>query len=206
MTDRAHSVPHELPDPYVLMIGRIAVAGAMLEQRLHNIFSLLASEHPPTASGARRHNTAISVLLADDSLSQRIDRLRLLAERQMMVNGQRLTGAINRVVADDLAASLSGLVKRCEKARSTRNEYVHATWEVDRRHGPAAEDAEPIGGVYCTTTRARRLKTHRRLVTIEDLHQAAHEVEDAVSAAGSFHYDALSGKIHDNWGVMPGLD
>lgn len=195
MSDTSHSVPHQLPNDYVLLIGRIAVAGAMLEQRLHDTFSLLASEYPPTASGARRHNVAIDVLLADDSLSQRIDRLRLLAERTIMLNGERTTGAINRLVADDLAASLAGLVKRCEQARTTRNEYVHATWDVDRD-----------GVVRCTTTRARRLRTDTRVVTVEDLERAARQVERAVHAVLNFHFDALSGEIHTDWGVMPALD
>lgn len=195
MSTTPHSMPHLLPDAYVLLIGRIAVAGALLEQRLHTTFSLLASEHPPTATGGRRHNVAIDVLLADDNLSQRIDRLRLLAERTITLNGEKTTGAINRVVADDLAASLTGLVKRCEKARTTRNEFIHATWDVDRD-----------GTVTCTTTRARRLRTDTRTVTLDDLEQAAREVENAASAVLNFHFDALNGTIHNDWGVMPGLE
>jgi hypothetical protein len=187
MSTTPHSIPHLLPDTYILLIGRIAVAGARLEQRLHTTFSLLASEHPPTATGGRRHNVAIDVLLADDSLSQRIERLRLLAERTITYNGEKSTGAINRVVADDLAASLNGLVKRCEKARTT--------WDVDRD-----------GTVTCTTTRARRLRTDTRTVTLHDLEQATREVENAASAVLNFHFDALSGTIHTDWGVMPGLE
>jgi hypothetical protein len=183
------------PDAFLTQIGRIAVASAELEARLLNLFALLSSERPPSPSGARHVNPVISTLLGDDSLSQRIDRLRLLALRTSVVDGEKATGAINRVVSDEFASSLAALVRRCESARTTRNDFVHATWEVERD-----------GAIIRTTTRARKLRTDRRTVTIDEVMAAADEVTLACTATLNFHFDVLSGKVHDDWGIMPGLD
>ena len=182
-----------LPDEYLIQLGRITAAGAALEEHLHQTFAMLASERPPTPAGYRWANVVVDVLLADDSLSQQIDRLRLLAARTSRVNGQPMVGAINRVVTDDMAASLNGLVKRCDKARETRNVFVHAVWSVD-----------PDGDVRRKTT--RRLRREYQVTTVDQLERAANEVEAAVEAASNFHYDLLSGKIHTDWGTTPGLD
>lgn len=186
-----HENAHLLPDAYLAQIGRIAVLSARLEDRLHNLFALLASETPPTASGVRKINVAVSVLLADDSLSQHIDRLRLLAARTMTRDGERFTGAINRLVPDEFAPSLDGLVKRCEAARTARNEMIHAQWSVD-----------PDGQVLRTVRRVRRLRYETKVTPLAELQEAARLVEEAGDATLNLHFDLHSGELHD-WGVMP---
>lgn len=162
-----------IPDEFLSQLGRIVVASSELEARLHHILTLLASELPPEHLTQRRLNMVVEVLLADDSLNQRIERLEMLAARTVSIDGERTEHAVNRVVDDDLVESLKDLLERCRRAQALRNNYVHATWSTD-----------PDGTIRRQTT--RRLRLERTPVTLSDLMHAARQVEDAVLAAGYF--------------------
>ena len=182
-----------IPDDYMIQLGRMVVASSELESKLHRIFTALASEKAPGHLAPRDYNVVVDVLLADDSLRQQIQRLGLLAKRHMTINGETAVTAFNRVVDDDRVSSLEALIERCDKARITRNGYVHARWETDSVHN-----------VWRMTK--RQLRMNRELVLLDDLRLAAQEVEDAVLAAHSFHLQVLAGVIYADFNGVPGLD
>ena len=73
----------------------------------------------------------MDVLLADNSLNQRIERLQMLTKREVSIDGKPMEHAINRGVEDYLVGSLTDLLERRRNAQRMRTADVHETWETD---------------------------------------------------------------------------
>lgn len=128
----------DLSDEYLLALGTIAVHSARLESELTHVLM--------RALGTR--NPGVWSMLAAESFNAKIEKLKLLASREVEVNGERSRGPLNDIVSDEFAAMLDGLARRLDRARVVRNrndslDLAHrARRSCDPHAGPATWDEQ----------------------------------------------------------------
>lgn len=176
----------DLPDEYLLALGTIAVHSARLESELTHVLMRALSTR----------NAGVWSMLAAESFNVKIEKLKLLASREVEVNGERSRGPLNDIVSDEFAAMLDGLARRLDRARVVRNRMMHSTWHT-----------EPDGVVIRTQVRLRGMsRTDQVPTSVDELRESARVLADGVEAIMNASYDQLSGKVHNDWGMLPGSD
>ncbi|GEP32734.1 hypothetical protein NSZ01_05020 [Nocardioides szechwanensis] len=156
-----------LPREYLEVIGKITVLSGRIESSLTTCITFAAG-----AIQGPSHN-AIAALVADLGWSAKLDRLELLASRQISHNGERWAGAINRVVPDVTAEAIRKVVRLCREAVTPRNNVVHGTW----RRGTLDGDRS-ISHVVLNTERNRGMhKSTNEIVDLDQLEEWAGKLE-----------------------------
>lgn len=161
----------EIPRDHLAALGSVAVASARLEDALTAVLA-----------GAVGGNVdGVMALLSSDSLNAKVDKLRLLASRQIRINDERTAGALNRVVDDDQAAQLAALGQLCDQARVGRNRMIHSVWGLN-----------PEGDVVLTRLRTSSSLTLEQAITpAAEVYAVAAHLEEAYQATLAVTFDQI---------------
>lgn len=177
----------DLPPEYLAALGSIVVHSGRLEDALTSVL----------ARAVGGNATGVLALLGSDSLNAKIDKLQLIASREIRFNNEPASGALNRVVGGDMAEMLAGLARRCNRAREGRNRMVHCVWRLNE-HGEVVRTRQTL---------RNRLRLEQAVTTLDEIQAIADELRDAVQAVANASFDQLTGEVRNDWGIPhdPGL-
>jgi hypothetical protein len=110
-----------LPDAALILVGRITLAGAELEDRLTDLIAILVA--PPGGFGP------VQYLIHHDPMSLKLERMRLLTESTMRWGGREMgISPARAVVPEGMQARIGAFIAEANQARKLRNDVVHSDW------------------------------------------------------------------------------
>lgn len=180
----------DLPVEFYAAIGQVTVLAARVEAELTDCIAIGAGQ----VEGESR--SALSALIAGLPLRAKLDRLKLLASRELEHNGEPFVGALNRVVEDHHARAIDKAVKVIGDAFEERNRTIHGVWGRGRlRDDPAAQ---PVTFTNEKNSTKHRSWTH--VVEIAELESLVQVMKSAQQHATMLHLYLMNDMVHDFFG------